>query len=95
MNSTWSGAEVYINVSTDADGYMGDNSINDNKMNISHEVGHALKIRHPHECYESGSYDTDIIYYSIMNQGLPSITSLCTVSPSTFDTRSLKIKWDN
>ena len=56
-------------------------------MNFLHELGHALKLRHPHET--EGNWHP----VSIMNQGLPQTYDYVPCRPSGYDMYNLRRKW--
>ncbi len=101
-NSNWYGVVLYINTYVDSEGYIADGKHTDSviklkniQKTIAHEFGHAIKLRHHHE--DSNPNDNYQYAYikSIMNQGLHSDeTTNRPISPSQFDQRALKLKWD-
>lgn len=86
LNGNWTSA--VIEISTESSGTNSNNyTLYDRQMNFLHELGHALKLAHPHE--------SDLSWHpvSIMNQGLPSVTSYLPSRPSGYDKYNLSRKW--
>lgn len=93
-DSLWYGARLYLNVYNGTTGYLGDCTYNEILLVTAHEFGHTLKIRHPHEGYNSSGYYTESHVNSLMNQGLYTESgAMIPTSASQFDIRSLKNKW--
>ena len=81
FNSQWGCAKIEINT-----GVLDSKGTADMQMNFLHELGHALKLRHPHET-------EDFRPVAVMNQGLPASNSDVPCRPSGYDKYSLKRKW--
>ncbi len=90
INGNWTSAIIKINTFTGSGGINNANAIlYDKQMNFLHEMGHALKLKHP-EDNNAGWFPL-----SIMNQGLPSIANYyyITCRPSGYDKYNLSRKW--
>lgn len=86
LDSAWTSA--VIEISTESSGTNSNNYTNgDREMNFLHELGHGLKLAHPHQA-TAGYYPV-----SIMCQGLPSVNTNLTVRPSGHDKYNLMRKW--
>lgn len=85
FNQSWYGVNVYLNT-LNSSNRVQYNSTTLIGMIITHEFGHALKIKHPHG--ENAQY-----VKSIMNQSLSTTNQLTPVSPSEYDKRTLILKW--
>lgn len=93
---TWYDATIYLNNGNNSQGYIGGETASDLKKTITHEIGHALKLKHPHTITDSNNNTYSIRYvYSVMHQGLASRYSEITTIPSAFDRRNLITKWGN
>ena len=81
----WSSALIKINT-TSAGTNNSECHLEDRQMNFLHELGHALKLVHPHE---------NSLWHplSIMNQGLPINKLYIPCRPSGYDKYSLSKKW--
>lgn len=86
VNQNWTSAVIEISTessSTNNSSY----THTDRQMNFLHELGHALKLAHPHES------DSSWHPLSIMNQGLPSTRDYIPGRPSGYDKYNLSRKW--
>ena len=86
VNQNWTSAVIEISTessSTNNSSY----THTDRQMNFLHELGHALKLAHPHES------DSSWHPLSIMNQGLPSTRDYILGRPSGYDKYNLSRKW--
>ena len=86
VNQNWTSAVIEISTessSTNNSSY----TLTDRQMNFLHELGHALKLAHPHES------DSSWHPLSIMNQGLPSTRDYIPGRPSGYDKYNLSRKW--
>lgn len=84
LDGNWTSA--VIEISTEYFAENEDYDLYDRQMNFLHELGHALKLRHPHD-------DVEWHPVSIMNQGLPSFRSYLPCRPSGYDKYNLSRKW--
>ncbi len=91
-NATWN--SVMITMNSDAFVFaLAPNATNAAKKTFTHEVGHALKLKHP----ENGSFSghTQLGYpYAVMNQGLYGTESYLSMVPSIHDKSNLIDKWN-
>ena len=86
VNQNWTSAVIEISTessSTNNSSY----THTDRQMIFLHELGHALKLAHPHES------DSSWHPLSIMNQGLPSTRDYIPGRPSGYDKYNLSRKW--
>ena len=88
LNGDWTSARIEISLDSP---YINSSSalLCDQQMNFLHELGHALKLAHPHQ-------DNDSWHpVSIMNQGRPSFvgTNYVPCRPSGYDKYNLSQKW--
>ena len=86
VNQNWTSAVI----ETSTESASANNSSythTDRQMNFLHELGHALKLAHPHES------DSSWHPLSIMNQGLPSIRDYIPGRPSGYGKYNLSRKW--
>ena len=63
------------------------------KKTIVHEMGHALKLSHMVDAYESNGFANQQTILSIMNQGNPYDNNYALICPGFYDEYSLNKKW--
>jgi hypothetical protein len=90
LNANWAGATISMSTATlnNTDVWTALNStIYDKRATFTHELGHALKLRHPHEIM------SDWRPLSVMNQGLLSNIQDIPERPRGYDRYNLIQKW--
>ena len=93
VNSNWNSIKIYLTNVTDSFS-AASNITNAAKKTFQHEVGHALKLRHPavNSSYVGHTYSG--YPKAIMNQGLPNGTYI-SYTITSHDKSNLRTKWGN
>ena len=91
LDSTWIGAQIQINTNGTYSNTTNKSSVSleAKQMNFLHELGHCLKLSHPHA--DTGNEDYKPL--AIMCQGLPSTTNNTPCRPTGHDKNNLTEKW--
>lgn len=92
LNTSWYDVTIFLNSDSKTEGCVTRLSQDNIKKIITHEIGHALKLQHPHYITVANGKITIDYIPSVMNQGSLAEENVSPV-PTEFDIQSLQIKW--